>query len=159
MRCIATNNCFSRDSISGRPPPQVDIGGPNRIRTCDLLRVRQMSKTELDDRPSEVGLSFRCKNFSECFDRVRSESTLKGRGLPSVPGTPLPPISGRARGELKRIVESAQSLPRHRSRTFRFGRRGFFETLALLMEELDDVCEFTSLEAGAHSFTLVIRHR
>jgi hypothetical protein len=39
------------------------IGGPNRIRTCDLLRVRQMSETELDDRPDDLVGVIQRKNF------------------------------------------------------------------------------------------------
>ena len=51
------------------------MNGPNRIRTCDLLRVRQMSKTELDDRPSEVGL------ISQMYELFQmGESSLRGSG-------------------------------------------------------------------------------
>ena len=61
--------------------------------------------------------------------------------------------------DLESIVRSVKALPRHRTNEFRFPRIGFLPKLDRLMEELDDVSEFVSLDAAGRSMVLTIRHR
>ena len=61
--------------------------------------------------------------------------------------------------DISEVVLIVKAMPRHRTREFRFARRGFFHKLDLLVSELDDVGEFIHLEASNRSYVLRIRHR
>ena len=61
--------------------------------------------------------------------------------------------------DLRSIVRGVKALPRHQSKELVFPRASLHSKLDRLMEELDDVGEFVSLDASSRSVVLTIRHR
>jgi hypothetical protein len=67
--------------------------------------------------------------------------------------------ASRMTPDVEHAVVFVKALPRHGSKEFRFPREDFIAKLVRLMEELDDIGEFTRLESLGQSFVLTIRHR